>query len=367
MTDIRKTLESLADAIESIENKQQPLQVADRALSGDKIHGGKITKFSSKGITDQAKDTVLIVKDDGIHLDTIHVKQVSGSLAVGGALSVNGDLTVNGAVTAKKLHVEELTADVRNERTDPLSFLGKDNKTAYGKGLIWPGGDYTKQFLLMERPDRFFATESIELRSGKIYMINGQNVLSQDALGTTVVKSNLKKVGLLEKLEVEGSLTVDNYVYYDPNTQRLGLGTESPNGAISVLSWDHEFIIDSTDDRRFKVGTYTTGGLDIVTDDTARISIEPNGTTTLHNKVVVKDKLGVGVKNFIADADITSGGPVRFQGKKFEVADSIPTNGSYVKGDIVWNTDPKPTGYVGWICTRTGTPGTWKPFGQIAS
>lgn len=367
MTEIRKSLETLATAIEALENKKQPVQILDRELSGNKIHGGKITKFSSIGITDDATNTVVVVKDDGLHLDAIHVKKVTGSLAVGGALSVDGDITVNGAVTAKKLHVEELTADVRNERTDPLSFISQGDKAAYGKGLIWPASDYTKQFLLMERPDRFFATESLELRANKIFMINGQNVLSQDTLGTTVTKSNLRKVGLLEKLEIESSLVVDNYVYYDPNTQRLGLGTESPNGSFSIVSWDHEFIIDSTDNKSFKVGTYTTGPLEIVTDDTPRISIGASGAITLHEKVVIQDKLGVGVKNFVADADITSGGPVRFQGKKFEVGDGAPTSGSYAKGDIVWNDDPKPSSYIGWVCTRGGTPGQWKPFGQIAS
>lgn len=366
MTDIRKSLENLADAIEAIQNKKQPIHISDRELSGNKIHGGKITAFSSKGITDQAKDTVLTINDDGIHVDVLHAKKINNPLSVDGKLSVNGDIEVNGSVTAKKLHVEEITADIRHERVEPLTFLGSKEKPGYGKGLIWPGGEYTKQFLLMERPDRFFATEAIELRAGKIYMINGQNVLSQDTLGTTVTKSSLKKLGVLEKLEVSGHLTVDNYLYYDPNNQRLGLGTESPNGALSLLSWDHEFILDSTEDRRFKIGTYTTGGLDIVTDDTARISIEPNGVTTLQSKVIIKDKLGVGVKNFVADADITTAGPVRFQGKKFEVADGMPSEGSYVKGDIVWNSDPKTSSYVGWICVRTGTPGTWKPFGQIA-
>ena len=42
-----------------------------------------------------------------------------------------------------------------------------------------------------------------------------------------------------------------------------------------------------------------------------------------------------------------------------------PTSGSFRQGDIVWNENPIPTGYVGWICVRTGTPGEWKPFGQI--
>jgi hypothetical protein len=55
------------------------------------------------------------------------------------------------------------------------------------------------------------------------------------------------------------------------------------------------------------------------------------------------------------------------QGKKFEVGTSTPTSGSYALGDVVWNSSPKPTGYVGWICIREGTPGEWKPFGQISA
>ena len=50
-----------------------------------------------------------------------------------------------------------------------------------------------------------------------------------------------------------------------------------------------------------------------------------------------------------------------------QVGSGTPTEGSYRVGDIVWNTAPRPTGYVGWICVREGTPGEWKPFGQIAS
>jgi hypothetical protein len=43
----------------------------------------------------------------------------------------------------------------------------------------------------------------------------------------------------------------------------------------------------------------------------------------------------------------------------------IPTAGSYSIGDLIYNTNPTPGGYVGWICTASGTPGTWKGFGLI--
>lgn len=361
MTDIRKSLESLATALETAQAEKPKLQIPDRGLSGNKIHGGRITEFSSTGIKDSASEAILTVKNDGIHVDVIHVKHVANSLLVA------GDLTVEGEMTVKKLHVAELSADIRHERSDPLSFTAKGNKTAYGKGMLFPGGEGTKQFLLMERPDRFFSSESLELRANKIYMINGQNVLSQDTLGKTVVKSSLRQLGTLDSLDVSGSVVIDNYVYYDPNTQRIGVGTDSPNGMLSVMGWDHEFIVDTRENGTFKIGTYTTGSLEIVTDDTARITIDSTGQVNLNNKVVIKDKLGVGVKNFAVDADITSAGPIRFQNKKFEVGEGAPTAGVYAKGDIVWNTDPKPSSYIGWVCTTSGTPGVWKPFGQISS
>jgi hypothetical protein len=45
--------------------------------------------------------------------------------------------------------------------------------------------------------------------------------------------------------------------------------------------------------------------------------------------------------------------------------DSIPTTGAHVKGEILYNTNPTSGGYAGWICTASGTPGTWNPFGAI--
>jgi Pectate lyase superfamily protein len=38
----------------------------------------------------------------------------------------------------------------------------------------------------------------------------------------------------------------------------------------------------------------------------------------------------------------------------------------YQKGDIIYNSNPNTGGYVGWICTTTGRPGTWKEFGVIS-
>jgi hypothetical protein len=44
-----------------------------------------------------------------------------------------------------------------------------------------------------------------------------------------------------------------------------------------------------------------------------------------------------------------------------------PTTGTWVVGDIVYNSAPAAGGFIGWVCTTAGTPGTWKTFGAISA
>lgn len=44
---------------------------------------------------------------------------------------------------------------------------------------------------------------------------------------------------------------------------------------------------------------------------------------------------------------------------------AAPTSGKFKKGDMVINSQPAPGTYEKWICTESGTPGTWKPVGYI--
>jgi len=362
MTDIRDTLNSLADSIEAIANQPAPKpQINDRELSGNKIHGGLITKFSSQGIKDEANELVVTVNNEGIVVKSVATPVISNPL------TVKGNLTVEGEVHATKLHVDEISADIRNERTSPLEFKG-DGGPAIGKGLLWTGGSYTKQLVLQGKPERFWSSEDFDLNTGKEYRIANQTVISSDSLGTGIVNSNLRKVGILNSLDVAGNVNIDNFVKYDVNTQQIAIGGGEPNAMLTMESWDHQFVIDPTDDKQWKMGTWSTSGLKIITDDTTRISIGPNGNIVVISKTSFLGKVGIGAKNFAEDdVDLTVAGPSRLQGKKFEVSDKVPVAGRYLKGDIIWNTDPRAGGHVGWVCVREGTPGEWKPFGHIAS
>lgn len=362
---IKTGLETLGNMIADIADRPVELpEILDRSLSGNKINGGKITNFSSTGIKDTATAVVLQVTDNGIITNSIDVDTLQGNT------SVTGDLNVAGHITASSLHVDEITADVRIERSSPLEFVAGETNGIYGKGLLWRGQDRTRQFLYQANPDRILSSESIDIAADASYMINGQTVLTDDQLGTTITKSNLRELGALRNLTVQGDVRVDEFIYYEAGTMRVGFNTEEPNGMLSLMSLDSELVFDP-EGPMATIGTYTTSDLQIITDNTPRIVISNTGFikvgTDVESKVTIPGKLGVGVANPPTDASITTSGPIRLQGTKHEVGNGIPTSGNYSKGDIVWNTDPKPTGYVGWVCVREGTPGLWKSFGQIAN
>lgn len=54
-------------------------------------------------------------------------------------------------------------------------------------------------------------------------------------------------------------------------------------------------------------------------------------------------------------------------GKTHTFGTASPTSGAWSTGDIVFNTAPAPSGTIGWVCTASGAPGTWKTWGNIAA
>jgi len=47
-------------------------------------------------------------------------------------------------------------------------------------------------------------------------------------------------------------------------------------------------------------------------------------------------------------------------------ASAAPTTGTYSVGQIVLNSTPASAGFIGFVCTVAGTPGTWRTFGLIS-
>tara|TARA_B100000780_G_scaffold68387_1_gene45265 strand:+ start:1164 stop:2039 length:876 start_codon:yes stop_codon:yes gene_type:complete len=259
--------------------------------------------------------------------------------------------------------------DMRMQALSSVEFQADDDGI-YGKGLRWQGTGPTKQLIYRSNPDRIWTDESIDLGNEACYMIGNTPVLRASELGAGVRTSNLVTVGTLQNLHTSGNLSIDEFIFYNSDTESLGIGTEGPNGKLSIATLDAEFIVD-TIPGAVKLGSWTSDDLRILTDDTTRVIVRANGNIDLGDpdgtdtKVTVHGKLGIGVNNIDSDVSLSTSGPVKFENKKFMNGTEEPTSGTFRQGDIVWNENTVSTGYIGWVCTRAGAPGEWKPFGQI--
>lgn len=345
-------------------------KIPQRSLSGNLINGGIITNFSSAGIKDEATENKMVIRNDSIVIDKLNVNVIQGSVAVEKNLSVE-NLDVSGTIKANRLEVSELKADVRLERTSPLEFKSMAGNSIIGKGLIWSGEGSTKQFILRQA-DKFFSSENLDLQKEKSFMIDGINVLSEQELGPTVKKSRLTELGNLKSLVVLGNVNLNNHFIYDSVAERLGMGIETPHGLVSLGKNNVELKLDINEKSQALIGVHGYNDLGIITDDTIRLTVHNNGNITLGNKnsqptqIHVHGKLSISVNSPDPSVDLHVNGSIKFKGQLQTYDDHAPTQGFYNKADIVWNTDPRSGQPVGWVCTRSGTPGDWRAFGIIS-
>lgn len=347
---IREGLATLGSVVGTIAETETPAapEATVNSISGNAVHGGKVTMFRSTGIRDLATRDSLLVEDDTITVGNADIDNIIGDVTVEGALTVAGQLN------ADRLHVNELTATQRYNHT--IDFEPA-NGSLNNQGLQWrQEGERTKQ--IVWKDDRFWITNSVDLHRNANIQIDNIPVLSANQLGVTVTQSSLETVGTLQNLRTEGDVTIDDFIMYESGTMRLGIGSEAPNAQLSVASNEAEFVVDPDFDH-VRVGTYTTSQMSLITDNKERLVIKEQGG------VEVKGRLGINVQYPGTDVDLAVAGPVRIQDKKIGVATEIPSSGNYNQGDILYAANPVPGGWLGWVCVESGDPGSWKAFGAI--
>jgi hypothetical protein len=334
-------------------------KILKRSLTGDHILGGTIVNFASTGIKDQATSQQLTIKDTGVEIKSLTVDSVKGNLSVENTLTVN-------TIKVDVLEVRELKTDLKFGQGASLEVTVSGGETLVGKGMLLKGQGSTKQLIFSVNPDKFVSTENFELLKDREYRIDGTPVLSATALGTGITKSNLREVGRLRGLIVDGSVNLGQYVFYNDSTNRFGIGIESPNGGLSVCEDGVEVILGTKDQSRGIVGTFASVPFDIVTDNTARMSVGSSGNITFNSpEVVLNGKLAIGVRTRDSRVDLHVAGAVKYQDHIHQYLNGVPDSGTYIRGDIAWNTEPDVGRCVGWVCVRAGSPGTWMPFGEI--
>lgn len=367
---IDKALSYLGSQINALVNNSQSTidpqniykSIPKRSLTGDHINGGIIVNFSSTGIKDNATTTQLTVNDDRVEIKNLKVEKIT---------EINTDQISAKKIVVDFLEVKDLKTENKNERNSPLEFVGDSNSNLFGKGMLFKGQGTTKQFIFSGNPDKFLSTENLGLSKDRAFYIDNTQVLSSTELGSGIIKSNLRELGRLKGLIVEGNVNIDHHIYYNSSNNRFGLGIDRPNSTLSVCEDGIEIVIGTGDGTRGKIGTFASQGFDLVTDDTPRISIASSGNIELGNsfkppiQVKVHGKLAVNVNNVDTRADLHVAGAIKYNDRIHQYDINFPTNGLYERGSIVWNSLPDAGKPVGWVCVKSGTPGLWLPFGEI--
>ncbi len=158
----------------------------------------------------------------------------------------------------------------------------------------------------------------------------------------------------------------------------LGIGINSPSFPLEI---------GSTSSPALRVTSFQTGNrfLHFLVDDTASLAVidsshNSSGAYPLAFKVGTVEQmrlttagyLGVGVTAPAEMLDVA--GNIRTSRLKLgtgpnqiSFGSAAPTSGTYIQGDIVFNTGAAASGTAGWICVSGGTPGTWKTFATISA
>lgn len=251
--------------------------------------------FRTNGITDLAKTTQLTVNDG--------VVSVTNDLSVG-SLEVNSDCGIKGTLSTKDLCV---TGKIN---TDNASW-NELAETIAGRTLDALSNSWKSQ--LTNQVLDLAKEQGIDFQS---VTIDGMKLVDGHKLN-----SNINRIGPLLSLEVSGDGKISNTLHV--MNRRVGVNTEYPDMALGI--WDEEVAlsIGKHSDKTGFIGTSRDQDLAIGVNKKAYLTIDRNGLVSV-------DKLKVG---------------------HFRLGHASEVPGySGNRGDIVFNSDPKPNTPFAWVC-----------------
>jgi hypothetical protein len=298
-TQINQTyVRKLAERLHNVDITAMIGQHIDNGI--DRWQDRLLADFKTRGIVDLATKTELTVMDG-----TVVVESELASTDV----TVEKDIIVKGTAILNNLSVRG-TINTDNKSWQLLSDNIAD-KTLAQLSEQWRA-EMTDQVLALAKQ------QGIEFAQ---VLIQGTPLINGNALNSAITNSNIQQLGTLRSLSVTGPVNLNNAV--NVVGRRLGINTEQPEMALSI--WDEEVgvIAGKFSKQTAFVGTSRATALNIGVNRTSSIEIDADGLTT--------------VKNLRVGRHI------------YTHATTMPGY-SGTRGDIVFNSDPKPTEPFAWQC-----------------
>jgi hypothetical protein len=268
-----------------------------------------LKNFSTHGIKDLATTQQLTVMDDVVVVES---ELVSNNLDVQKNVNVRGsiitkDLVVTGCINVDNKSWHELSDSIKKQTLESI------------------GDEWQKKLT-----DQVLEQAKISGIDFESVSIGGVLLIQDGTLNPEVKHANLKTVGILDKLQVQGTTILNNTMHV--HNLRIGINTDSPEMALSI--WDEEvaIIAGKLSKQQAFIGTARPQNLAIGVNRNAQIEIDTDGLTTIK-------KLRVGRHMF---------------GHSNEVPGYSGT-----RGDLMFNSNPVPGSPFAWVCLGSYQ---WQPL-----
>jgi len=165
---------------------------------------------------------------------TIAIGASTGTTTVNNDLTVTGNLSVKGSVS----FVESTTVQVADKNLELGKVATPTDITADGGGITIKGAT-DKTLNWVSATPAWTSSENFDLTSGKTYKINGTDVLSSTALGSSIVSSSLTSVGTITSGTWNGTAIANAniafpFVQYGTTRVNLGQAVASMAGLTSI-------------------------------------------------------------------------------------------------------------------------------------
>ena len=213
-------------------------------LPAAKIDSGIILQFNSTGISDTATSTQLMVTDDGI-------------------------ITTNN-ITAENLLIDD-NAFFKNITVDGnFSIAGLDT---FVKSIA----DETAAVYTAQNNK-----QDIDI-SGRSIVYGDRLVLNSDTLGPQIINSNIRRLGNILELSVEGQAIIHETLIV--TNRKVGINTESAAGALSVWDEDAEFTLVKHSPKTMYAGSTRITDVVLGSNNAEQIKLKSDGAIELNGSL----------------------------------------------------------------------------------
>jgi len=232
-----------------------------------------------------------------------------------GAFSHSGDYAISGTLTADTIVVKNIITE-DGAISDIGNWVVNAEEELNGRGFIWAWGEGST-LLQYRTGNKLWSNASFDLQSDQSYRIDDTPVLTANGLGDSVVHSKLRSIGTLNSLKVSGDATLGDFFFVNSTFNKIGIGTDEPSAAISILDNNVEIAIGSPEYDIAYIGTASNHNVSIIADGRPRITATAAGEVVIGNASSRDGLLRVNgsiyVDNLIADTRVERTSPLEFK------------------------------------------------------